>query len=349
MKLVACESGVPECCAIRGRRLSEERRRAKNQEKQRGGNVLVVRRALWALPCLGLLGAAGCAATPSRTRRIALTFDDAPLPGGPFFTGEERSRRIVAGLQRAGVREAAFFANPGRPEPDMQPRLRAYAGAGHALANHTATHPNLRDVSVEAYLADIAAADRVLRPMPGFRAWFRFPYLSEGETAEKRDAVRRGLIAIGYEQGYVTADSYDWRLDQLAREAKTAGRAMNLDALRELYVRSAVDGADYFDRMAQAVLRRSPRHVLLLHENDLAALFIVDLVEALRRDGWTIITASEGFSDPIASELPDTLALDEGRIGALVNAAHARNRFREQRPGYNALDQPFSEQVTGVR
>jgi peptidoglycan/xylan/chitin deacetylase (PgdA/CDA1 family) len=298
---------------------------------------------------LALLNTAGCATTARRTRRLALTFDDAPLPDGPLFTGEERARRIVAELRRAGVREAAFFANPGRPEPDLQQRLRVYAGAGHVLANHTSTHPDLRNVSAEAYLADIAAADRVLRPMPGFRPWFRFPYLSEGETVEKRDAVRRGLTAMGYEQGYVTADSYDWRLDQLARDAKAASRPLNLDALRDLYVQTALEGADYFDRMAVAVLGRSPRHVLLLHENDLAALFVADLVDALRRDGWTIITASEAFSDPIASELPDTLALGEGRIAAIVNAAQARERFREQRPSYNALDQPFTERVTGVR
>jgi peptidoglycan/xylan/chitin deacetylase (PgdA/CDA1 family) len=319
-------------------------------EESTGGRVRVVRRALWALPCLALLSAAGCGTTgQAATRRIALTFDDAPLPGGPFFSGEERARQIVAQLQRGGVREAAFFANPGRSETDMAARLRVYAAAGHALANHTATHPDLRNMSAEAYLADVAAADRVLRPMSGFRPWFRFPYLSEGETVEKRDAVRLGLTAMGYEQGYVTADSYDWRIDQLAREAKGAGRALNLDALRDLYIRSTLDGADYYDRMAAATLGRSPRHVLLLHENDLAALFLADLVDALRREGWTIITASEAFSDPISSELPDTLELGEGRIAGLAAAAHTRDRFPEQRPSYNALDQPFTERVTGLR
>ena len=176
-------------------------------------------------------------------RQIALTFDDAPFPDGPFLTGEERARRIIGALREAEVREVAFFANPGRPlgvrpaypfdrtndhqfTADKKARLRAYAEAGHVLANHTATHPNLRDVTFEAYMADVAAADLSLRPLPGFRPWFRFPYLSEGETLAKRDAVRRALVALGYRQGYVTADSYDWRLDQLAREAGAAGQEM---------------------------------------------------------------------------------------------------------------------------
>ena len=325
------------------------------------------RAAIWGLLCLGLavFGAGGCAADRP-VRQIALTFDDAPLPDGHFLTGEERARRIIGALREAEVREVAFFANPGRPlgvrpaypfdrteghqfTADVEARLRAYAEAGHVLANHTATHPNLRDVTAEAYMADVAAADLSLRPLPGFRPWFRFPYLSEGETLAKRDAVRRGLVALGYRQGYVTADSYDWRLDQLAAEAGAAGQEMNMEALRDLYVRSALEGADYYDRMAVSILGRSPKQVLLLHENDLAALFLEDLIEALRRDGWTVIGASEAYSDPIAAALPDTLALGEGRIAALVHAANAGHRFPEQRARYNALDQPFAEQVAGAR
>ena len=73
--------------------------------------------------------------------------------------------------------------------------------------------------------------------------------------------------------------------------------------------------------MARRTLGRSPRHVLLLHENDLAALFIGDLVTELRARGWTIISATEAFADPIAELEPDTLFLGQGRIAALAHEA----------------------------
>ena len=66
---------------------------------------------------------------------------------------------------------------------------------------------------------------------------------------------------------------------------------------------------------------RSPAHVLLLHETDLNALFIVDLVAGLRAAGWTIITMDEAYRDPIARMEPDTLHLGGGRVSALAAAA----------------------------
>ena len=44
--------------------------------------------------------------------------------------------------------------------------------------------------------------------------------------------------------------------------------------------------------------------MLLLHETDLNALFIVDLVAGLRAAGWTIITMDEAYRDPIAQMEP---------------------------------------------
>jgi hypothetical protein len=45
---------------------------------------------------------------------------------------------------------------------------------------------------------------------------------------------------------------------------------------------------------------------MLLHETDLAALFIADLVAELRKDGWTIITADEAFADAqLAAAMPN--------------------------------------------
>ncbi|MGB3754556.1 MAG: hypothetical protein WA954_11755 [Parerythrobacter sp.] len=43
----------------------------------------------------------------------------------------------------------------------------------------------------------------------------------------------------------------------------------------------------------------------MLHETDLAALFLGDLIVDMRRRGWTVITADEAFSDPINTAMPD--------------------------------------------
>lgn len=312
-----------------------------------GSMANLARRSLLAGALASVAGA--CATRPPGEKQVAITIDDVPLPDGPFLTGEERQRRLIDALRRSGVEEAAFFANPRRPELQPEARLRAYAAAGHVIANHSASHPNLRDVTAEEYLANIAEADAFLRPLPGFKPWFRFPYLSEGDTPEKRDAVRQGLIEMGYGQGYVTCDSTDWRTDQLCREAVAEGYEIDMRALRRLHVRRTLAGCNHADRLARAFLGRAPKHVLLMHENDIEAMFIDDVVNALKRDGWSICTATEAFEDPIASELPNTLDLGEGRIAAMINATGPRDRFPLYGPPMSELEEAFYRDVRGER
>jgi peptidoglycan/xylan/chitin deacetylase (PgdA/CDA1 family) len=275
-------------------------------------------RIVAALLAVVIWGAGGAGA-----REIALSFDDAPRPGSVLLSGPERARRLIAALADSDVEQAVFFANTVRMDAEGEQRLRAYGAAGHLIGNHSAHHLHLRDLTPEAFLADVAEADRGLRPLPGFRPWFRFPFLDEGDTPVKRDAVRVGLEAMGYAQGYVTIDTYDWYLDNLAREAAGRGDQMDMAALGALYVEAITASADFHDRLAERYIHRSPRHILLLHENDLAALFIDDLVAALRRDGWTIATAETAYDDPIAAMPPDTMLLGQGRVAALAYAAGA--------------------------
>lgn len=266
-------------------------------------------RRLLTLVLLVLLGACSTMqrSAPAE-KRIALTFDDVPRGAGAFLSPDERTTRLIAALKRAEVRQAAFFVNPGNlaERPNGEAHLRAYVAAGHVIANHSFSHPRLNATSAADYLADIDRAEDWLRGREGRRPWFRFPYLDEGGADKvKRDAVRAGLKSRGLRNGYGTVDASDWNMEQRAIDARKAGKAIDMAALRDLYVESHVEAADVYDGLARRTLGRSPAHVLVLHETDLAALFIGDLVAGLRRAGWTIVTADEAFADPIGQLQPD--------------------------------------------
>lgn len=253
--------------------------------------------------------------------RIALTFDDAPRADSAMLSGTERSRRLIEGLRESGVEGALFFVITQGLEahPERAQRLRDYVGAGHFLANHSHSHAWLSRSTVEDYLADIDQARRRLAEFESVLPFYRFPFLDEGRDQMRRDALCAGLAERGLKNGYVTIDNYDWYLDALANRAQAAGKQLDHTALRKLYVEMLIDAVEFYDRIAQRYLSRSPDHVLLLHENDIAALFIGDLVRALRERGWQIISADEAYRDAIAEQIPDTLFNGQGRVAALAH------------------------------
>lgn len=256
-------------------------------------------------------------------KRIALSFDDVPRAAGGFMTPDQRTARLITGLKRGGVRQAAFFVTPGNlAKPDGaggEARIAAYVRAGHVIGNHSWSHLWLSKTPAAAYVADLDRTAAWLKDRPGYRPWYRFPFLDEGRRdLAKRAEVRAGLAARGLANGYVTVDNYDWHLDALATKARREGRAMDMRALRDLYVETLVGAADFYDRIAREALGRQPAQVMLLHETDLNALYVADLARGLRKAGWTIVPIDEAYRDPIAAREPDGWFTNGGRVAALA-------------------------------
>ena len=273
------------------------------------------------LACLAGVTLWAAVALSAEPRRIALTFDDAPRPDTAYLDGATRATKLLAALAAADVAEAVFFCNSKRMDASGTARLRAYADAGHLIANHSHSHADLHRVGVDDFLREVRIADEALHELPTYRRWFRFPYLHEGRTLEERDSVRAWLKRERYLSAYVTVDNYDWHMDALFQAAIRAGKKVDFDRLREAYVELLTESIEFYDRIAREQLQRSPAHVLLLHENDLAALYSDDLVYRLRSRGWQIVSATEAYADPIAQAEPDTLVLGQGRVIALAVAS----------------------------
>jgi len=270
----------------------------------RWGDRLKVLRFL--LIALAVLGAAPSAAqTSETTKRIAFTFDDVPRAKGVLFTQDERTRLLIAALEKSGVRQAAFFLNPKNipRNKGAEARIAAYVEAGHVIANHTFSHPRLSQVSAKAFLADLDKGATWFEGRKSFRPLFRFPFLDEGrDDKAKRDAVRKGLTKRGLSNAYVTVDASDWFYEGALEKATREGKDIDHEALSALFIESHVEAAEFYADLAQRTLGRQPAHVMLMHENDLTTLTLEDIVKALRAKGWEVITVDEAYADPIAIE-----------------------------------------------
>lgn len=278
-----------------------------------------------------------CVPTAASEKRIAFTYDDGPRGDGAFYSGEARTAMLIEALKAGGVEQAAFFITTKNLTDDASiQRVRDYAAAGHVIANHSHDHQWAHRTAAEDYIADIDRAETLLEEFDNRRAWFRFPYLDEGREQKKRDALRDALAERGLMSGYVTVDTFDWHMERVVGAAKENMSCIDIDGVGEIYVDMLVAAAEHFHVMAKDALGRTPAQVILLHENDLAAMFADDLARGLRAAGWEIISADEAFADEIANELPETLFSGMGRVAAFAYEAG----FRADR-----LDHPASDEA----
>lgn len=237
--------------------------------------------------------------------QIAFSFDDAPTSKPGLYSGVQRTKRLIRALRKASIQEAVFFCNTKEIGDEGIGRLKAYASAGHLIANHTASHSDLHQVDSPAFITDIELAHKILSPLPNFVHWFRFPFLHNGLNNEQRFAVAQALERLGYKHGYVTVDDYDFYMNEVFRKAYLAKKHIDYKKLAELYVQILWDAIQFYDGLAIKTIGRSPKHVLLLHENDLAALFVPQLARRIRHEGWEIISPKIAYEDEISSMDPD--------------------------------------------
>ena len=261
---------------------------------------------------------------------IAISMDDAPMPGTAMSramdvadtdvsSGMRRTLTIIRELEAVNAPPVGIFALMRNASgKDGMDRLKKWGKAGHIVANHSYSHHNLRKVSAEKFIKDIKKAHEHLKHLPNFKPWFRFPYLCEGNKSKRR-AVVKALSSMNYREGYVTACNHDYRLNYLVLRAFKQGKRIDYDKVRDIYLETIWDGIVFSDKMSRKIIGRRVKQVLLLHANDMAALYIGDLIKFIRSKGWKVISIEEAYKDPIANVTVTNASMAQsGRLAVIA-------------------------------
>jgi peptidoglycan/xylan/chitin deacetylase (PgdA/CDA1 family) len=232
------------------------------------------------------------------------------------------TQALLDGLKAAKVQAMFFPAGRIVDSPQGLPQVDAWSRAGHDVGNHTYSHRSFGSlrVSVEAFTEDLMRADELLSRTPRWQRRLRFPYLKEGESAEKRDALRAWMEAHGYRPAAVSIDTSDWYYDE-RYAARGPRSAESVERFRRLYLHHLEQRARFYDELARQVLGRSPAHVMLLHTNRLNAEFIGDVVRMFRSKGWTIVPPAVAYRDPLYRTPTRSLPAGESIVWALARQA----------------------------
>jgi hypothetical protein len=223
-------------------------------------------------------------------------------------------------LNHLGKTRAFLFATGQNVDnPHGAGILKRWNAAGHRIGNHTYRHqPLFGKITPEEFEADILRNENVLRDYSGFRKFFRFPALKEGQTRELRDRFRSFLAAHGYRNGAVTIDASDWYYNQRLLARIQAAPNFEVRLYRQPHLDHIWDRARFYDQLSRDVLGRSVPHTLLIHYNLLNSLFLGDLLAMFRSRGWAVIDAEEAFSDTVFTRRPDTAPAGESLLWALA-------------------------------
>jgi peptidoglycan/xylan/chitin deacetylase (PgdA/CDA1 family) len=244
------------------------------------------------------------AMTPmAAAQEVALTFDDLPAHGPlpPGITRVEVAKSIIATLKAANAPQVCGFINAAKLEqvPEDRAVLEEWRAAGYLLGNHTYSHMSLTDSTVEEFEKDIAANEPALRSLMGKEDWhwFRYPFLWEGETLEKRNAVRTYLKEHGYRVAQVTLDfeDYAWNAPYARCVAKNDPPAIAW--LKSSYLETAQQYLELDQQMSQMLFGRDVNHVMLLHLGGFDTVMLPQLLDLLKQKGFKLVTLEEAESD----------------------------------------------------
>ena len=235
--------------------------------------------------------------------QIAFTFDDFPAHG-PLPPGETRLgiiNKIIAALQAGDVPPTYGFLNAKllADLPADASVLEAWRRAGFLLGNHAWSHMDLNKHSPAEFEADVERNESALTKWmkDADWHWFRYPYLSEGDTAEKRQMIRDYLAKRGYKIATVTISFGDYQWTEPYARCMAEGDEGSLKILKDGYIAAADETAAYERKVSHALYGRDVPYVLLMHIGAATADMLPRLIELYRSRGFQFISLEQAEKD----------------------------------------------------
>lgn len=261
---------------------------------------------------------------------VAITIDDFEWDTTPaFLPAKVKNQRMLDALRRHQIRSALFVNGQYIDEGQGASLLSQWDRAGHIIGNHTYSHNDFNDpkITLSAFAEDIWQNEEYLQPYRHFRRLFRYPFLHEGNTEQKREGLRRMLHRRGYLPAPITITTNDWAIDDRLRERLRTNPHVDIRPYRKFYLAHIQSRADFYENLAKNVVRRPVPHTILLHYTLLNALFLGDILQMFVERGWQFIDANDAFADslfrmrtqffPSNGSILWTLACERGKTNGL--------------------------------
>jgi hypothetical protein len=244
-------------------------------------------------------------AMPVAARELVIAIENT-LQASTSLDAMARSQMLVRNLKTAGIPQAMFLIKTENMGAKNRERVALYSNQGHLLVNAGHDHSLVSKSDLYAYEIGILKANRLLSLFPGYKKHIHFSYLHEAGDLN----IQRGLTDFLRERGYKAAFTgfnpargIDTYINQLYQKKVLANRRVDMAALEKAYIQLMLQPLQQQDAYLFNMLGYSPRQVLVVQENDLAAYFMVGLVDELVARGWKMVAAEKALNDPLANPM----------------------------------------------
>lgn len=212
-------------------------------------------------------------------RPILITVDDLPLTSSQLHpTPKDReaiTQKLLAALSGHKVPAVGLVTTGRMIGPSDEALLLRWLDAGQELGNHSDQHLSYTETSSAAYIADVERARlriaQLLEPKKRPLRFFRFPFLREGDTPAKLDAMRAYLKASGQRELPVTIDDQDWSFEEAYVKAKRAGNAKKTAEILDRFHAMLVDEIEHHEELSDRMFGRKVPQILLLHATEVGS------------------------------------------------------------------------------
>ncbi len=263
--------------------------------------------------------------------RVAITFDDLPAAGAqhPTISRIDTAKDVIAVLRKHKVKNVYGFLN-GILAKDMPERLeilKLWKASGFLLGNHTYSHLDLGKVSPTEFISDIEKNESMLIDYATKieeLKWLRYPFLQEGETNEKRYAIRSYLSKRGYKIAPVSIDFDDWGWTDPYIRCSTKNDTDSLQELQKSFIDHSLKRLDFSDQLAKKIYGSQKRfgHILLLHLTASTGKYLDRLLTEYENKGVKWISLQEAMTD--SANIEDTTFIGPVGKTVLLQAAESR-------------------------
>lgn len=242
---------------------------------------------------------------------IAITIDDLPENGLlPLSNSRQQIvNKVLTVLKKHHIQGVYGFLNakPLELNPEEYEVLYSWIKAGHLLGNHGYSHLDLAKTNPEEYIEDIKKNESVLTELmvnQNFH-YYRYPFLAEGETKKKRNAIREYLKHNNYQIAQVTVDFFEYEWNAPYVRCKNQNNQKALRWLKKNYLIQAENALTIASSLSQMLYKRDIKHILLIHINAFTAEMLDKLLTSYEQHGVKFISLEEALGEKAYIFNPD--------------------------------------------